>query len=139
MYVNGSAGTNSTCDNNLEAFRKWNIVPRMLVDASHRNLKACHGLCVFMLDYLLTHGVDNIIRSGIPKPDASRSDRRWRYRSCRWRTRCSTCSKDRWCALYHEYSLFSIYRRNRRGKWRRPSVVSIILVYPSRSAVLYFL
>lgn len=39
MYVAGSAGTDSTYNANLEAFRKWNIIPRMLVDATARNLE----------------------------------------------------------------------------------------------------
>lgn len=39
MYTNGSAGTNSTYDANLREFRKWGIVPRMLLNATQRNLE----------------------------------------------------------------------------------------------------
>ncbi|KAF8895229.1 oxidoreductase [Infundibulicybe gibba] len=39
MYAGGSAGTNSTYRNNLRAFDKFFIIPRMLVDASTRNLE----------------------------------------------------------------------------------------------------
>ncbi|KAJ6584367.1 oxidoreductase [Mycena capillaripes] len=39
MYAGGSAGTNSTCRANLRAFEKYRIVPRMLVDATTRNLE----------------------------------------------------------------------------------------------------
>ena len=38
MYVFGSAGTGSTYRNNLEALQQWRIIPRMLRDATHRNL-----------------------------------------------------------------------------------------------------
>ncbi|KAJ7776792.1 oxidoreductase [Mycena maculata] len=38
MYAGGSAGTNSTYRANLRAFEKFRIVPRMLVDATVRNL-----------------------------------------------------------------------------------------------------
>ncbi|KAJ7046444.1 oxidoreductase [Mycena alexandri] len=39
MYAGGSAGTNSTYRANLRAFEKYRIVPRMLVDATTRNLE----------------------------------------------------------------------------------------------------
>jgi hypothetical protein len=39
MYVNGSAGTNSTYRANLRAFEKYSIVPRMLRNATSRNLE----------------------------------------------------------------------------------------------------
>jgi lactate 2-monooxygenase len=37
-YVAGSAGSEDTARANLEAFRRWRIVPRMLRDVSERNL-----------------------------------------------------------------------------------------------------
>ncbi|KAF7288985.1 Fmn dependent [Mycena indigotica] len=40
MYAGGSAGTNSTYRANLRAFEKYRIVPRMLVNATTRNLEA---------------------------------------------------------------------------------------------------
>ncbi|KAF7324063.1 Fmn dependent [Mycena kentingensis (nom. inval.)] len=39
MYAGGSAGTNSTYRANARAFEKYRIVPRMLVDATTRNLE----------------------------------------------------------------------------------------------------
>ncbi|KAJ6466024.1 oxidoreductase [Mycena vitilis] len=39
MYAGGSAGTNSTYRANLRAFEKYRIVPRMLVDATIRNVE----------------------------------------------------------------------------------------------------
>ncbi|KAJ7465021.1 oxidoreductase [Mycena latifolia] len=39
MYAGGSAGTNSTYRANLRAFEKYRIVPRMLVNATFRNLE----------------------------------------------------------------------------------------------------
>ncbi|KAJ7051809.1 oxidoreductase [Mycena amicta] len=39
LYAGGSAGTNSTYRANLRAFEKYRIVPRMLVDATTRNLE----------------------------------------------------------------------------------------------------
>ncbi|KAJ7068999.1 FMN-dependent dehydrogenase [Mycena belliarum] len=39
MYAGGSAGTNSTYRANLRAFEKFRIVPRMLVNATVRNLE----------------------------------------------------------------------------------------------------
>lgn len=39
MYTNGSAGTNSTYDANLKEFRKWGIVPRMLLNSTERVLE----------------------------------------------------------------------------------------------------
>ena len=40
MYTFGSAGTSSTYRNNLEALEQWRIVPRMLRNATDRNLEA---------------------------------------------------------------------------------------------------
>jgi len=37
MYVFGSAGTNSTYKANREAFDRYRIIPRMLIDATYRN------------------------------------------------------------------------------------------------------
>ncbi|KAH6912588.1 oxidoreductase [Coprinopsis sp. MPI-PUGE-AT-0042] len=39
MYAGGSAGTNSTCRANLKYFDKFSIIPRMLRDATKRNLQ----------------------------------------------------------------------------------------------------
>ncbi|KAJ7599927.1 oxidoreductase [Mycena floridula] len=39
MYANGNAGTWATYNGNLRAFQKYTIIPRMLVDASKRNLE----------------------------------------------------------------------------------------------------
>ncbi|KAI0076729.1 FMN-linked oxidoreductase [Panus rudis PR-1116 ss-1] len=39
MYTFGSAGTNATYASNLEEFRKWKIIPRMLRDATIRNIE----------------------------------------------------------------------------------------------------
>ncbi|KAF9478206.1 oxidoreductase [Pholiota conissans] len=39
MYAGGSAGTNATYRANLEAFKKWGIIPRMLVNATSTNLE----------------------------------------------------------------------------------------------------
>jgi lactate 2-monooxygenase len=41
MYAGGSAGTNTTYRSNLEAFKKWGIIPRMLVNATTTNLEVC--------------------------------------------------------------------------------------------------
>jgi hypothetical protein len=38
MYVVGNAGTGSTNRNNLEALEQWRIIPRMLRNATNRNL-----------------------------------------------------------------------------------------------------
>ena len=38
MYTFGNAGTGSTCRSNLEALEQWRIIPRMLRNATHRNL-----------------------------------------------------------------------------------------------------
>jgi lactate 2-monooxygenase len=38
LYTFGSAGIGSTYNNNLEALKQWRIIPRMLRDATHRNL-----------------------------------------------------------------------------------------------------
>jgi isopentenyl diphosphate isomerase/L-lactate dehydrogenase-like FMN-dependent dehydrogenase len=39
MYTFGNAGTGSTYRHNLEALEQWRIVPRMLRNATHRNLE----------------------------------------------------------------------------------------------------
>ncbi|KAL0960580.1 hypothetical protein HGRIS_005614 [Hohenbuehelia grisea] len=39
LYAFGSAGTNSTCRDNLRAFDHFKIIPRMLVNATTRNLE----------------------------------------------------------------------------------------------------
>jgi lactate 2-monooxygenase len=41
MYAGGSAGTNSTYRANLQAFNKYGIIPRMLVNATQRSLAVC--------------------------------------------------------------------------------------------------
>jgi hypothetical protein len=38
MYTFGNAGSGSTYRNNFSALERWRIVPRMLRDATHRNL-----------------------------------------------------------------------------------------------------
>jgi len=38
MYTFGNAGTGSTYHNNFSSLERWRIVPRMLRDATHRNL-----------------------------------------------------------------------------------------------------
>lgn len=38
MYTFGNAGTGSTYRSNLEALEQWRIIPRMLRNATHRNL-----------------------------------------------------------------------------------------------------
>ncbi|KAM0747514.1 FMN-dependent alpha-hydroxy acid dehydrogenase-like protein [Meredithblackwellia eburnea MCA 4105] len=38
-YIAGSAGDSQTEKNNTDAFKEWNIVPRMLVDANARDLR----------------------------------------------------------------------------------------------------
>ncbi|KAH9831329.1 FMN-dependent dehydrogenase [Rhodofomes roseus] len=39
LYVYGSAGTCSTHEDNIKEFGKWKIVPRVMTDASNRNLE----------------------------------------------------------------------------------------------------
>ncbi|PFH54019.1 hypothetical protein AMATHDRAFT_136316 [Amanita thiersii Skay4041] len=39
LYAFGSAGTNSTERNNRQAFQRYGIIPRMLVNATHRSLE----------------------------------------------------------------------------------------------------
>ena len=39
MYAGGSAGTGSTYRANLQAFNKYAIIPRMLVNANQRSLE----------------------------------------------------------------------------------------------------
>ncbi|KAH8980568.1 FMN-dependent dehydrogenase-domain-containing protein [Lactarius akahatsu] len=39
IFTFGSAGTSNTYRNNLEALQQWRIIPRMLRDATHRNLE----------------------------------------------------------------------------------------------------
>jgi hypothetical protein len=40
-YVNGSAGVSATYEANLKALREWKIVPRMMKDATKRDLSVC--------------------------------------------------------------------------------------------------
>lgn len=40
-YVNGSAGVSATYEANLKALRDWKIVPRMMRDATKRDLSVC--------------------------------------------------------------------------------------------------
>jgi lactate 2-monooxygenase len=43
MYTFGNAGTGNTYRNNLESLEQWRIIPRMLRDATQRNLDV--GTC----------------------------------------------------------------------------------------------
>ena len=45
MYTFGSAGTSSTYRNNLEALEQWRIIPRMLRNATDRNLEVSAVIC----------------------------------------------------------------------------------------------
>ncbi len=38
MYTFGSAGTSNTYQSNLDALQQWRIIPRMLRNATNRNL-----------------------------------------------------------------------------------------------------
>lgn len=46
MYAFGSAGTGSTYRANMRALQRYKIVPRMLIDASVRNLEVNSSLCL---------------------------------------------------------------------------------------------
>jgi hypothetical protein len=46
MYTFGSAGASRTYQNNLEAFERWRIIPRMLRDTTDRNLEVS---CAYLL------------------------------------------------------------------------------------------
>jgi lactate 2-monooxygenase len=48
IYTFGSAGIGSTYRNNLEALEQWRIIPRMLRNATDRNLEV--GRAYFLLD-----------------------------------------------------------------------------------------
>src|SRR6476659_7953157 len=37
-YISGGAGAETTMSNNIAAFNKWQIVPRMMSDVSKRNI-----------------------------------------------------------------------------------------------------
>ncbi|KAF9032702.1 oxidoreductase, partial [Hymenopellis radicata] len=39
-YARGNAGSESTFDANIKAFQRYRIIPRMMVDTTHRNLEA---------------------------------------------------------------------------------------------------
>jgi hypothetical protein len=110
MYVYGSAGTNSTCDANLKAFHKWAIIPRMLVDATPRNLKVSPTLFSFSINYSLPRihirTADDHLWRGISVPAAHGPDRSWRYHAPRCRTRFCTRSKDYRGTLHYEHSCF---------------------------------
>ena len=38
-FAQGNAGTGSTFDGNIEAFRRYRLIPRMMVDTNVRNLE----------------------------------------------------------------------------------------------------
>jgi isopentenyl diphosphate isomerase/L-lactate dehydrogenase-like FMN-dependent dehydrogenase len=50
MYTFGSAGTCSTEYANRKAFEKWRIVPRMLRDATVRDLEVGFSLFTALID-----------------------------------------------------------------------------------------
>ena len=43
MYTFGSAGSSRTYRNNLEALERWRIIPRMLRNATDRNLEVSYA------------------------------------------------------------------------------------------------
>jgi len=49
MYAGGSAGTGSTYQANRQAFEKYGIIPRMLVNASTRSLEVSRNINSFFL------------------------------------------------------------------------------------------
>ncbi|KAF8627402.1 hypothetical protein AX17_006217 [Amanita inopinata Kibby_2008] len=65
-YAYGSAGTKSTDRNNTRAFQKYAIIPRMLVDATHRSLETT----IFGVKYKAPVFVAPIGVQGIFHPEA---------------------------------------------------------------------
>jgi hypothetical protein len=59
MYTFGSAGIGSTYRNNLKALEKWRIIPRMLRNATDRNLEVGSS-------YLLIAGLDLVASLDYP-------------------------------------------------------------------------
>lgn len=51
LYVFASAGTWSTEKQNLVAFREWQLVPRMLRDATSRSLEVRSRMLIASSDY----------------------------------------------------------------------------------------
>ena len=128
MYTFGSAGTGSTYRNNLEALQQWRIIPRMLRDATHRNLDVSTAL--------LYHWQ---LQSRLLLPD----DPLWRpvalthTRSSRWSTgyltqrcRARNCerSRKRRRAIHHVDGKHALHRSSGQGQQRRAPLVSTILV-----------
>ena len=95
MYTFGSAGISSTYRNNLEALEKWRIIPRMLRNATDRNLEVGGP-------YLLTAEPDPVASLDYPlwrqAPLASApcSSGGTRHLTQGWRARnCECCRKGR--------------------------------------------
>ena len=47
MYIFGSAGSARTYQNNLDALEQWRIIPRMLRNATDRNLEVSRAPIYF--------------------------------------------------------------------------------------------
>jgi isopentenyl diphosphate isomerase/L-lactate dehydrogenase-like FMN-dependent dehydrogenase len=62
-YTFGNAGTGSTNRHNLEALEQWRIIPRMLRNATHRNLDVSTALSL--------PGIDPT--AALPRPPSSAS------------------------------------------------------------------
>lgn len=130
MYVFGSAGTNSTYAANLAEFGRWKIIPRMLRDATVRNLE------VRVIAPVTSHWdqsnticiLDNFIwRKAHISADHCTSWRP-RNRSPKRRICFSCCRRKPRRDLHHEHSVHSLHRSSRQSQRLRTSLVPTVLV-----------
>jgi FMN-dependent dehydrogenase len=108
-YVSGSAGKGLTHKANRAAFEKWQIIPRMLVNATRRDLTVSSRLfCWCYPNPVSVNSEDNHLRGHVsvsthpwPCGNSGNSPRRSgaRYRAC-------SCEAE--CALHSQYCRLSI-------------------------------
>jgi lactate 2-monooxygenase len=101
MYTFGSAGSSSTYRNNLEAFERWRIIPRMLRNTTDRNLEVS---CAYLLSAAPRAdpiaSLDHPLWRKAPLAGARRSrgctrnpTQGWRARDCEGSSKCR-CATD---------------------------------------------
>ena len=129
MYTFGSAGSSRTYRNNLEALERWRIIPRMLRNATNRNLEvSCTDLLSTdpRLDPITS--LDHPLWRKAPLSGARRSRRCARNTTQGWRARyCEGSCKCR-CATDHVDRGVAIDRSGGQGQRRWSPVVPAILV-----------
>ena len=130
MYTFGSAGTSKTFRNNLAALDQWRIIPRMLRNATDRNLEVDGAFFFSQLspELIRLRPLDYPIWRQAPLADSPRSCGSTGHPTQGWRARnCERRRKGR-SATHHVERKHALHRSRGQGQRRRAPMVPALLV-----------